>query len=294
MEEKGKQGARSTYIFSVDSFSNGIAFGQHPVSDSVSEETRRHYRLRLDQDQEVVRLRSRYVLRPHRDQSNCLHELEANLMRLSNNGILRSSEIFFGTTTDPFHPFEHKFDASMKFLEIFRRYVPGMLHVQTRSPLIVLALPIFKALGKNVTITLGVETNCEKSRQRYTPDLPRIEERLKTAQALRRFGIEVHIQVGPVLPYGDWKTDAKGFAQTLVDHADFIRVLPLTDGSSQSEKRLRKNAVALRVAEDRKFHWLRTDSAVPLLNAIHEIAPEKLEQPVRKHMEDRQLNIFAA
>lgn len=189
-------------MYTVDSFSNGIAFGQHKLEEG--QDPREVYSLRLRDDVEMIRLRSRYALHKERP----LYELERHLMRLSRQGILRSAIIYFGTTTDPFFPFEGKFDASMKFLELFRRYTPGMLHVQTRSPLIVLALPVFKALGKHVSVTIGLESCLEDSVQRYTPGLPRVEERLKTAAALRKFGIEVMLQVHPVLPYGDWRKDA--------------------------------------------------------------------------------------
>jgi len=274
--------------YTVDSFANGIAFGQHKCEPD--QDPREVYGLRLHDDTEMIRLRSRYSL--HKEKP--LFELERNLMRLSSQGVLRSAEIYFGTTTDPFHPFESKFDASMKFLELFRRYTPGMLHVQTRSPLIVLALPIFKSLGKHVSVTVGVETCDEASALRYTPDLPRIEERLKTVTALRRFGVEVMLQVSPVLPYGDWKKDASKFAEILAANGDRIYVAPMTDGSDRTERKIRNTALAKKLAEDRKFHWMRPDSANPLISELERIAPEKLSSPEREHLKKKQIEMFAA
>ena len=279
---------QNAVVYTVDSFSNGIAFGQHLPERSI--EAQDLYYLRLYDDAEMIRLRSRYAL--HR--SKPLFELERNLMRLSSRGILRRSEIYFGTTTDPFHPFKAKFDASIKFLDLFRRYVPGMLHVQSRSSLLVLALPVLRALGKHVSVTIGIETNSEEAAQRYTPDLPRIEERLKTASALRNFGVEVVLQVGPVLPYGDWKHTASGFAELLARHADFIYCRPLLDGSLENERQVKGSAVYKKLAADRKFHWLRPDSAEPLLAALQALAPEKLRLPRREQLADKQLGIFAA
>lgn len=275
-------------IYSVDSFNNGIAFGQHRLP--ASEDARDFYALRISDDLELAPLRSRYALH----QTNPLHQLEGHLMRLSQQGVLSRSTIFFGSYTDPFFPFEGKFDASMRFLELFQRYTPGHLVVQTRSPLLVIALPVLKRLGKHVSVTLGVETNQEESVLRYTPGLPRIEERLKTATALRRFGVEVNLQVSPVLPYGDWRKDAGAFAKTLVDHGDHIYVRPFLDGSEKKERQLRNHGAVQRLAEDRKFHWLRPDAANPLITELERIAPDKLKAPKRDHLKDRQMAIFAA
>jgi DNA repair photolyase len=273
--------------YTVDSFANGIAFGQHKLP--AGEDPRDHYQLKIDDDHELVRLRSRYTL----NKQNPFCELERHLMRLSSQGVLRSSTIYFGVATDPFLPFEAKFDASMKFLELFKRYTPGMLIIQTRSPLLVIAMPVLTRLGAHCAVTLGVETNLEESARKYTPGLPRVEERLKMATALRRFGIEVNIQVGPVLPYGDWRADAGRFADLLVEHADGIHVSSITDGSDRTERRLRNSPLAKRLAQDRKFHWLRADSATPLISEIEKRAPQKLMPPNRPQLQDKQVRLFA-
>lgn len=278
----------SHYIFTVDSFSNGIAFGQHRLP--AGQDPRLTYALRLKDNSQSVRLRSRYLLH----KNNPLHELERHLMRLSQQGILRRSSIYFGTTTDPFFPFEGKFDASIKFLELFQKYTPGMLYVQTRSPLIVIALPVFKKLGKHCAITIGLETCIEKNVERYTPGLPRIEERLKTVEALRRFGIEVNLQVNPLLPYGDWRQDAGAFAELLVKHADHIFLGGLVDNHEGNARQAQSSILARKLAEDRKFHWLRPDTAQPLYDAIEQMAPEKLKLPERKHLGKKQMEMFAA
>src|SRR5690606_29138873 len=118
-------------------------------------------------------------------------------------------------------------------------------------------------------------------------------ERLKAAAALRRFGIEVTIQVGPVLPCGDWRADAAEFATLLAENADYINLFPLTDGSEKTDRRIRGTPLARKLAQDRKFHWLRRDSAEPLRDAIARIAPEKLVEPRRSQLEEKQLKIFA-
>ena len=274
--------------YTVDSYANGIAFGQHRLD--AGRDPRECYALRLLDDANLVRLRGRYML----EKANPLHELERALMRLSNQGVLHDATIYFGVSTDPFLPFDSKFDASMKFLDLFQRYTPGMLVIQTRSPLIVLALPVFKRLGKHAAVTIGIETPLEEMARAYTPALPRVEERLRTAEALRKFGVEVTLQVGPVLPYGDWREDAGRFAEVLIEHADFICVQPLTDGTEYFERKMRSSELVRKLAHDRRFHYLRKDAGVPLLNAIDARAPEKLAMPRRAHLDSKQIKIFAA
>ena len=153
---------------------------------------------------------------------------------------------------------------------------------------------MFKKLGVHACVNLGIETPIEESVRRYTPGLPRVAERLKTATALRRFGIEVNLQVSPVLPYGDWRTDAPKFAELLAEHGDHVYVKSITDGTAAVERRIRSSALAVNLARDRKFHWLRPDSATPLITALEAIAPQKLAVPQRKHMQERQVRMFAA
>lgn len=286
--EDQKEELKTTLNYTVDSFSNGIAFGQHKMpADAL--DPRDYYALRLDDGSELVRLRSRYTL----ETNNPMHELEKSLMRLSSQGVLRSARVYFGVTTDPFMPFESKFDASMKFLDLFQKYTPGMLTIQTRSPLIVLALPVFRRLGKHVAVTIGVETPCEDVVRAYTPGLPRVSERLKAAEALRKFGVEVTLQVCPVLPYGDWRGDAESFARTLLECADFVHVKPFNSGSDL-DRQLKTSEVAKKLARDRKFHYLRKDAATPLITAIERIDSKKLLMPERPHLESRQIEFFAA
>ena len=274
--------------YTVDSFADGIAFGQHRMPKG--EDPRDYYFLHLPNDTQVVQLRSRYAL----NKVNPFAELESHLIRLSKQGVLRVSGFYFGTSTDPFFPFEGKFDASMKFLQLFQKYTPGMLVVQTRSPLIVIAMPVFRKLGARAAVTIGIETCSEECVDRYTPGLPRMSERLKTANALRKLGVEVNLQVCPVLPYGDWRGDARSFAELLSAHADFVYVRSITDGSERVEKKIRNTTLAARLAEDRKFHYLRPDSANPLIGELERIAPEKLRMPRRGQLEQKQMQMFVA
>ncbi len=278
---------RAEKIYSVDSIADGISFGHQPVR--IGTEVQPYPELQLpDMASAPVPLRTRYLLQ----KANPLHELEANLMRLSRQGILRRSHVILGVESDPFHPFEGRFDATMKFLALFQRYTPGHLTVQTRSALCVIALPVFAKLGAGASVTIGIETPTQEVADRYTPSLPRVADRLRAAETLRRAGIEVTIQVAPVLPYGDWRKDAESFAALLIDHADYISVNTFESGGNERSRRVRGSPLAQLLANDRKFHWLRRDSARPLLDAIQARAAHKLQRPVRDLAAGRQLSMF--
>lgn len=278
--------AQEVYAYySVDSFSNGIAFGGHHLP--ASEDPRDHLGLQLDGDERGVKLRSRYLL--HKDSP--LYQLELQLKKLSKQGILGNAHIHFGVTTDPFHPFEGKFDASMRFLELFTKYTPGLLTVQTRSPLLVIALPVFKRLGNKAQVCFGIETHDENVVEDLTPSLPRVNERFKAIQAFKRFGISVAIQVDPVLPYGDRERDARVFAKLLVDHSDSLYIRPLVQAH---DKQLGNRLIQKKLAQKEQFAWIRSDAAEPLIKAVMEIAPEKLEKGKQAKVGPLQLGLFAA
>lgn len=279
---------RSDRIFAVDSFASGISFGQHKLPAGV--DPRDYYSLKLEEEAMPGGVRSRYIL----DKKNPLHELERRLEQLACKGILGSSIIHFGTMCDPFAPFSGKFDASMRFLELFNRFIPGQLVVQTRSPLIVIALPVLKKLGARAAVTLGIETPSQQAADRYTPGLPQISERLRAANVLRRFNVEVTLQVGPVLPYGDFRRSAGEFAKLLAAHGDFVHLMPMTDGSMAREKQIRSSQIAKKLAADNEFSLLGPGATEPLRNALKELAPRKLELPVREHLKPKQMSFFAA
>ena len=276
-------------LFTVDAFDDGLAIGHHSQED-LTASILDTFSLRLPSERQVVKLRSRYLL----DKKQPFVELEKQLIRLSSQGVLRKTILILGVNNDPFHPFEGRFDAAMKFLSLFERYTPGVLCIQTRSPLIVLSLPVLKRLGKHCLINFVLETTSQEIASRYAPDLPRVDERLKAVKTLSGFGISVRIQLSPLLPYGDWRKDASTCAQELLRCAPHIGIRSLSDGTSKGAKKLRTASVAQELAKDRRFHWLRPDAEKPLSDAIQKISPTALQQPTWEHLKDTQLGIFAA
>jgi hypothetical protein len=279
---------QSSIGYTVDVYADGLALGQHQLA--TCEDPRDYYYLRLPEDPALVQLRSHYALHCRKP----VQDLERGLQRLQSQGALASTTIYLGVASDPFSSNTGHFEVSMRFIELFKRYKPGLLVVQTRSPLVVLAMPVLRALEKSARVTLAIETPLEEVAQRYTPGLPRVQERWKVADALRKLGVQVGIQVNPLLPYGEWRSDAAAFAAQISAHADSIHVRGLHDGSPRMERRLRRLPLAQRLAQDRKYHWLRADAANPLITAIEQLCPEKLKLPQAPRIKDRQGKLFAA
>lgn len=265
----------------VDTVDHGVAFGRLLLGSASPE---KHFFLRLPVEGKVPALRSHYALL----REEPMAALERHLMRLSTQGMLGRSIIHFGTCCDPFWPFEGRFDVSMKFLQLFLRYTPGMLIVQTRSPLVVLAMPVLKRLNARALVNIAIESPLDEVVSRYTPGLPRIGERFRVCTALRRLGVKVGIQVAPVLPYGDFREDAHSFANAICENCDHVFLGPLSDGSEKEERQMRASLLAKSLARDRQYFWLRPDSTAPLKAAISEIAPEKLIMPSYTHLIARQ------
>jgi hypothetical protein len=267
-------------ILVVDSYARGISIGKvDPQEKKLG--------LQVDGERKEgdVTLRSRYVMRSGQP----LLDLERNLARLSARGELRRTTVVFGVTTDPLHPFDEKFATSMKFLEIFERYAPGRLIIQTRSPLVVIGLPLLKKVRASTCVTIGIETPNDAIRQRYTPELPSVTERWKTVRALRRFGLTVGVQVSPMLPYGDWRADAGAFADELCEEADFITVRSITQAAGTPRP---NTPIARKLIADRQFFWLRHDTHRHLEQAIARRAESKLLHPADAELPNPQMALF--
>jgi hypothetical protein len=279
-EPIGSTSSRS--ILLVDSYAQGISLGAASTASPEGMELVLH-----EGDRSSLKLRSRYLL----NRGEPLADLERHLVKLSQRGDLRHTSVVFGVGHDPFHPFDEKFATSMRFLELFDRYVPGRLIIQTRSPLIVIGMPVLKRVREKTSILIGIETPHQDVAAKYTPHLPTIEERFKTVRALRRFGLHAGIQVGPILPYGDWRKDARAFAAALCTEADFLVVRSI---AQMSDKARSASVAARMLAAERLFFWLRQDSHVPLTEAIRELAPEKLFHPSGLEVKDPQLSLFSS
>lgn len=274
-------------ILGVDSQRNGVSIGRAAVSADA--DVRSQFRLRYD-ERGINTFLKRFYPVGARGETELL---EMHLMRLKKSGVLARTEVYFGVYGDPFHPFDEKFHVSLRFLELLSRYQPGRVIIQTRSPLIVLAAPVLERLKERCIVSMGIETLSQAVAEELTPDLPQVSERLATMRTLRSFGLQVGVQMSPLLPYGSWREDAFAVAQSLSREADLVWVEGIITSLHNREKTIAKLPLARKMHLRRYFHWLRPDSVAPLEASLKEVCPEKLVMPVRSFLIDKQLSLFA-
>ena len=220
--------------------------------------------------------------------------LENTLIRLRRDGLLHKTVVYFGMTADPFYGLSKKFKVTMNCLNLLQQYLPDLIVVQTRSPLVISALAILKMMGKKVVVAIPIETKLEQAIQLYTPGQARIRDRLLGADGLRAQGILVNLIASPILPYGEYYRDAWDFAELLEQHADYITVGCLSTGVVGEENQLRALPLARRLVADDKCLWLRPHAHKQLYYALKVIAPHKLRIPERTYGTYAQLSLFAA
>jgi len=293
--------SQASSIFCINVYSNGVTFSLHrnkSQSDEreVEEATPQlkfgptQFHLRLKETRDYLAPEGRYYL----FKKEPLAALEKKLALLHEQGVLAGSVCYFGSVNDPFLAFHRKFDLTMACMELLERYRPGLLVVQTRSPMVISALPMLKSFGKRGMVVIPIETRLESAVARYSPGQPKIAERILAAQGIRRQGVEVNLSVSPILPYGDFHRDAWAFAELLQENADFVTFGCLASGGPEDEQKLRALDLSQRLVADRKFRLLRPHAYRHVYNVMAEIAPEKLLLPIRLSNKPAQLNLFAA
>ena len=225
---------------------------------------------------------------------NFSDSLEKVLSHIRERNEQASSLIYFGMVTDPFRSFQKKFNVTMTCLQLLEKYNPGFVVVQTRSPMVIAGLPTLKSLGKNVVVAMPVETHLDHLIARYTPEQPKISQRLLAADGLRKQGIRVNLMASPLLPYGDMYRDAWDLAEVLDKYSDYISLGCLAGGTASEEAQLKTLSIANKLISDGQYRWLRPRCYRALYHALREIAPEKLCLPVSSGAKPEQLSIFEA
>jgi DNA repair photolyase len=165
--------------------------------------------------------------------------LERELRALAGNGRLRTATIFMSSATDPYQGCERTLRLSRRALELFARFPPRRVLLQTRSPLIERDLDLLKAMGEHVRVSLTIETDDESVRRALTPTSPAIARRFATIARLRQAGVPSQIAVAPMLPH-----DPERFARLLAAATDRVIVDTYFDGDGAHGRRSRALGMA--------------------------------------------------
>lgn len=255
--------------------------GRHKINDIAPSEILSRFALKISPNQIPSHNRSNYRFL---GEKKSLFTLENHLKSFQEQD-LDEAFILLGTVSDPFTL--ENLPNSLKILELLKDYPPNLVVIQTRSPYIVLALPYLKNLNAatNMFIRFGIETPLDEVSRAYTPDLPTPSERIKAVRTINNFNIKTIGLIAPLMPYGDIQKDAQDFAALLSEL--FLKVDVQTLISSVLD--IEKSGLVRKMKATRQYHYLRSDSARFLINALDSIAAERLRE-AEKIREDAAAN----
>ena len=108
--------------------------------------------------------------------------------------------IFFSSATDPYQPIERRLELTRALLQVLLFAFPARLHIQTRSPLVVRDIDLFKRFGRSLDVGISIPTDSDVVRKAFEPRAPSIGRRLAAARHLKESGIYITASVAPLLP----------------------------------------------------------------------------------------------
>lgn len=191
--------------------------------------------------------------------------LRKELTRFAARDELDNLAIFMSSATDPYQGAERKWRLSRACLDAFLDHPPGLLVLQTRSPLVADDLDRIARLGDRCWLNFTVETDRDDVRRAMTPRCPSIERRLALLRHAMELGINVQITVSPCLPYSDVET----FGRLLLAHGRRIVVDTYTSGDGQAGRRTAATAIPDLYKGQAWGDWRAEDAARDLHAWLH-------------------------
>lgn len=192
-------------------------------------------------------------------------KLRVELGRLAAKGLLATTAIFMSSATDPYQGAERRWRLSRACLDALIESPPGLLIVQTRSPLVEEDFARIAALGKCCWLNFTLETDLDAVRSAVTPRCPSIDRRLQTLQRAREAGLQVQITVSPCLPY----STVERFGSLLLQYGVRVIVDTYVSGDGNGGKRTAATAVPALYATQQWGNWRGEDAADALYQWLH-------------------------
>ncbi|HKD69225.1 MAG TPA: radical SAM protein [Candidatus Binataceae bacterium] len=165
---------------------------------------------------------------------NLPERLERELIALERGGRLAQTEIFMSSATDPYQGMERRMQLSRAALALLAKHRPRRLLLQTRSPMVERDVDLLRRLGRNVIVSLTLETDDDQVRRRLTPTSPSIARRVTVARRMRDAGVFVQLAISPMMP-----NCAERFARLAASCADRVIIDTYQDGDGSGGKRSR-------------------------------------------------------
>lgn len=116
--------------------------------------------------------------------------------------LIAGETITIGTATDPYQPAERRFRITRQILQVLAEH-PGLeCRIITKSPLVTRDIDVLKRIARHSRINIHmslISTDRDLAR-RIEPRAPTPDARLRAIRRLREAGIDVGVNVMPILP----------------------------------------------------------------------------------------------
>lgn len=146
-----------------------------------------------------------------------IKENALELLRRRRTKPLKGQTIYMSSVTDPYLPIEAKTRITRDILEELSAYHNIKLVVQTRSPLVLRDIDLFKKIGA-VQVNMTITTDEENVRKVFEPYCYPNAKRLEAIKTLHDAGVKSCITLTPLLPLGNISQFGKELLSTGVEH----------------------------------------------------------------------------
>lgn len=163
----------------------------------------------------------------------CFERLIAKLELLHNNGDLKDQLIIVGKNSDPFLPILDKLESSIELLDALCHYRGQHCVIQTRSPHVILAVPLLRNNASYITVSLGIETLSDLTARTLTPSLPSPTDRCVAARTLTSLGLNCEIILFPISTRPQSKVDTQQCINLLSQISSSLHLVELENSEDR-------------------------------------------------------------
>jgi DNA repair photolyase len=117
-------------------------------------------------------------------------------------GLIKGEALVIGTATDPYQPAERRFRITRGILEVLAEHGDMRIDIITKGPLVTRDIDLLKRISRQSRLRVNVSliTVDRALARRIEPRTATPDARLRAAEKLVKAGIDVGINVAPVLP----------------------------------------------------------------------------------------------
>ena len=203
-------------------------------------------------------------------------ENAVELMAKRKPGALDGKLIYMSSVTDPYQPVDREVRVTRGILEVMaERHAPNLV-VQTRSPLVVRDVDLFRRIednGGRVQVNMSVTTDDEDIRRVFEPFCPSNPARLRAIGEVQAAGVQTCVTMTPLLLVSEPDAFADSLLQTGVENF-IIQAFHFARGKFVASTR--EQAVALMCQKLGCDRAAFQDAYMERYNAAHQILKARL------------------